>query len=417
MFPGLRSRQRHAAALIAYHAPMANVADVLVVGLGAMGSAALYQAAKLGARAIGIDRFVPPHDRGSSHGDTRITREAIGEGREFVPLVLRSNQIWEDLEAATGRNLLTRNGALVLASQSVSGNHHGSRSFVEDTLAAATEFGIAHEVLHAGEIHRRYPQFRLAGDEVGYFEPRAGFLRPEACIEVQLTLASQLGAKLRTSEIVLDIKQEKHGAVEVKTDRGTYSAARVIVTAGAWLPNLLGREYARHFRIYRQILCWFALAKDFELYSPARLPVFIWIVGNRPRDMLYGFPAVDGPYGGVKIATEQYEATVDPDAVQRAVGDAEIAAMYNEYIAPRFPDVSGECLRVATCLYTVTPDAKFIIDALPDCENVAFASACSGHGFKHSAAIGEALALRALGRGRAVDLSPFRVKRFATRDG
>ncbi len=391
---------------------MAQAADVIVVGLGAMGSAALYQAAKLGARAIGIDRFVPPHDQGSSHGDTRITREAIGEGCEFVPLVLRSNQIWEELEAATGRSLLTRNGALILASQSISGNHHGSRSFVEDTIAAATEFGIAHEVLNADKIRRRYPQFRLAGDEVGYFEPGAGFLRPEACIQAQLGLASQLGATLFTSETVLDIQQASQDGVEVRTDRGTYSAARVIVSVGAWLPNLLGREYARLFRIYRQILCWFALARNFERYAPARLPVFIWIVGNRPRDMLYGFPAIDGSDGGVKIASEQYEATVDPDAVQRTAGDAEIAAMYSEYIAPRFPDVSGDCLRAETCLYTVTPDAKFIIDALPDCENVVFASACSGHGFKHSAAIGEALALRALGRPSAIDLSAFRLERF-----
>ncbi len=178
-------------------ARMPNIADVLVVGLGAVGSAALYQSAKLGARAIGIDRFIPPHDQGSSHGDTRITREAIGEGREFVPLVLRSNQIWEELEAATGRSLLTRNGGLVLASPSMPGDHHGSTSFIQDTIAAATEFGIAHEVLSTNELRSRYPQFRLRGDEIGYFEPGAGFLRPEACIETQLTLATQLGAQSR----------------------------------------------------------------------------------------------------------------------------------------------------------------------------------------------------------------------------
>ena len=396
---------------------MANTADVIVVGLGAMGSAALYQLAKLGARVIGIDRFSPPHDQGSSHGDTRITREAIGEGREFVPLVQRSNQIWEELEAATGRSLLTRNGALVLASQNISGDHHGSTSFVEDTIRAAREFGIAHEVLEAAEIQRRYPQFRLGGDEVGYFEGGAGFLRPEVCIETQLTLARQLGAGVRTSEIVLDIRQGKHGAVEVKTDRETYSAARVIVTAGPWMQKLLGGEYGRYFRVYRQVLCWFPLAKNAEQYSPARFPVFIWIAGNRPRDMLYGFPAIDGPRGGVKIATEQYEATVDPDAVPRTVSNSEVADMYNEYIAPRFPDLSGELLRAATCLYTVTPDAKFIVDTFRDWENVMFVSACSGHGFKHSAAMGEALASWALERPSLINLSPFRLDRFSRRSG
>jgi len=390
---------------------MAKPADVIVVGLGAMGSAALYQAAKLGARVIGIDRFVPPHDHGSSHGETRITREAIGEGREFVPLVQRSNQIWEELEAATGRSLLTRSGALVLASQSISGNHHGSSSFVQDTICAAKEFGIAHEVLDAGEIRRRYPQFKLSGDELGYFEPGAGFLRPEACIETQLALATQLGAKILTLETVLDIRQQG-GVVDVRTDRATYSAARVIVTAGPWIQKLLGSAHQRYFRIYRQVMCWFALARNEERYTSSRFPVFIWIVGNRPRDMLYGFPAIDGPAGGLKIATEQYEATVDPDTVARTIGDSDIAAMHKEYIAPRFPDVSEQCLRAQTCLYAVTPDAKFIVDQFGDCENVMFASACSGHGFKHSAAIGEALALWAVQRTGVVDLSPFRLGRF-----
>src|SRR5271166_2222763 len=168
---------------------MAKAADVLVVGLGAMGSAALYQLAKLGVRAIGIDRFDPPHDRGSSHGETRITRQAIGEGREYVPLVLRSNRIWEELESASGRNLLTRNGALILQPPHIVGDHHGSTSFLADTIAAAKVNSIAHEVMSADEIARRFPQFRLNEEESGYFEPGAGFLRPEACVEAQLNLA------------------------------------------------------------------------------------------------------------------------------------------------------------------------------------------------------------------------------------
>src|SRR5664279_6287621 len=166
---------------------MAIVADIAVIGLGAVGSATLYQAAKLGARVIGIDRFVPPHDQGSSHGETRITRQAIGEGREFGPLVLRSNEIWEELEAATGASLMTRNGGLVLASHDVGGNHHGSRSFLQDTIDAAVEFGIPHETLRADEIRRRFPQFRLTADEEGYFEPGAGFLRPEACVKTPVS--------------------------------------------------------------------------------------------------------------------------------------------------------------------------------------------------------------------------------------
>lgn len=389
--------------------------DILVVGLGAVGSAALYQASKLGARCIGIDRFAPPHDQGSSHGDTRITRQAIGEGKVFVPLVLRSNQVWEEIEAATGRSLMVRNGCLVLASANTPGCHHGSTSFVQDTIDAAREFGIAHEVLSADDVAHRYPQYRLRGDEVGYFEPGAGFLRPEACIDAQLQLARKAGAQIITDETVLEIKPDRNNSLEVRTSRASYSAGQVIVTAGAWIPKLLGADYARFFKIYRQMLCWFRVAKNQSRYTPQQFPVFIWITGNQPRDMMYGFPQIDAN-GGAKIATEQYEATVDPDAVPRDVSPVEIAALYDEYIAPRFPDVSGDCLRSATCLYTVTADAKFVIDEFRDSHNVVFASACSGHGFKHSAAIGEALAQRALRLPTSVDLSPFRLRRFHDRE-
>ncbi len=386
---------------------MTHTADALVIGLGAVGSAALYQASRLGARAIGIDRFSPPHDQGSSHGDTRITRQAIGEGRDFVPLVLRSDQIWQELESKTGRSLVVRNGGLILASPNIPGNHHGSTSFVEDTIAAAREFGIAHDVLKTAELRHRYPQFRLRGDEIGYFESGAGFLRPEACIQAQLELARQSSAQIFANETVERITPSPGGTVEVTTNLRTYSAAHVIVTVGAWIAKLLGEDSAKLFRIYRQTLCWFALAQNCDLYVPGQFPIFIWITGDRPRDMMYGFPAIDGPEGGVKIATEQYEETVDPDLVPRDVAQSEIAAMHTEYIAPRLPDVSGKCLRYTTCLYTVAPDAKFIIDRFSDHENVWFASACSGHGFKHSAAIGEALARQALKLPPLVDLSRF----------
>ena len=385
---------------------MAIVADIVVVGLGAVGSATLYQAAKLGAKVIGIDRFELPHDQGSSHGETRITRQAIGEGREFVPLVLRSNEIWEELEAATGHSLMTRCGGLVLAAPDVGGSHHGSNSFLLDTVNAAKEFGIPHQQLSGDDIRSHFPQFRLTADEVGYFEPGAGFLRPEACIETQIAEAMKLGAQVRTSETVWAVNSTG-GSVEVKTDKVTYSAARVILAAGPWIAKLLPPEYANHFRVYRQTLCWFALQQNFERYSPDHFPVFIWITGNRAQDMLYGFPAIDGPAGGLKVATEHYDDTVDPDAVPREVSDESTSEMYSEYIAPRFPDVVKRCLRTATCLYTVTPDAKFVIDYADADKTILFASACSGHGFKHSAAVGEALAQRALGLPATLDLSAF----------
>ena len=385
---------------------MTTVADIVVVGLGAVGSAALYQSAKLGAKVIGIDRFTPPHDQGSSHGETRITRQAIGEGQEFVPLVLRSNEIWEELEADTGRTLMTRCGGLVLAARGIGGNHHGSSSFLQDTIDAAIAFGIPHERLSSDEVCHRFPQFRVTAGEQGYFEPGAGFLRPEACVETQIQQAQKLGARVVISETVLDVRSHD-GTVAVTTERAKYEAGKVILTAGPWIARFLPSERASDFRVYRQTLCWFGIERKVERYSPQHFPVFIWITGNRVQDMLYGFPAIDGIAGGLKVATESYEATVDPDRVPREVSEESIAAMHREYVAPRFPDISDRCLRTATCLYTVTPDARFVIDYADTSRNILFASACSGHGFKHSAAVGEALAQRALGRPTKVDLSAF----------
>ena len=357
---------------------------------------------------IGIDRFHPPHDLGSSHGETRITRQAIGEGSDYVPLVLRSNQIWEEIEAATGRTLLTRNGALILASPHTAGDHHGSTSFVADTIATARQHQIAHEVLSTAEIRSRFPQFRLEQQETAYYEPGAGFLRPEACIETQLALAAKLGAQIYTGETVLQIEASA-ASVDVATDRNRYSAAQVIVSSGPWIARLLPPPVGRQLQVYRQVMSWFALACHPERYTPEHFPVFIWITGEQPSDMMYGFPAIDGSESGIKVATERYEATVDPDHVEREVKPEETDWLYTKYIADRLPDVSAKCLRSAVCLYTVAPGARFVIDYADDNRRVLFASACSGHGFKHSAAVGEALARRALGFGPLVDVTAFSV--------
>lgn len=400
---------------------MMRSADLVVVGLGAVGSAALYQAARRGMTAIGIDQFAPPHDRGSSHGDTRITRQAIGEGNEFVPLVLRSDEIWNELESATGRNLATRCGCLVLQSPQIASNHHGAVSFIRSTVDAALQFRIAHERLSAQEVRKRFPQFVVNDEEAGYFEPGAGFLRPEACITAQLSEARRLGATIVTGEEALRIIQHPE-SVSVRTTGDHYAGARVILTAGPWIAKLLGHSLrsssgtavsSELFRVFRQTLCWFDVAGHAAQFSPECFPVFIWITGDRPRDMLYGFPAIDGASSGMKVATEQYDETTNPDRVNRDVDPREIAAMHAEYIAPRLPSVSNTCLRYKTCLYTVTPDAKFVIDRVEGCENVWFASACSGHGFKHSAALGEALVQLATGEPPRLDLSPFRMDRFA----
>lgn len=383
--------------------------DTIVLGLGAMGSAALYHLARRGVRALGIDRFSPPHAFGSSHGDTRITRLAIGEGAHYTPLALRSHELWRELETETGEELLIACGGLVLSSGSATSHTH-VESFFDNTLAAARRFGITHELLDAAEIRRRFPQFRVADAERGYLERDAGFLRPERCIAAHLRAARRRGATLRCNERVGAFRASS-GGVGVTTDHGVYSAANLIVAAGAWLPGLVGGDTGRHFTVYRQALFWFEIAGDAKPFAVDRCPVFIWELTGRPQS-IYGFPAVDGARAGVKIASERFDRPSDPDAVDRDVSGDEIAALYRDYVAPYVAGVGPRCLKALTCLYTVTPDFGFVLDRHPAADRVLLASPCSGHGFKHSPAIGEALAAMACGAESRFDLAPFALSRF-----
>ena len=370
-----------------------------------MGSAALYQLTRRGIRAIGIDRFSPPHERGSSHGESRITRQAIGEGEEYVPFALRSHEIWRELEADTGRSLFSAIGGLIIGRRTDAGIH-GHADFVGRTIAAAARFRIEHEVLSPGEVTNRFPQFRLAGDETCYYEPGAGFLRPEGCVAAQLDRARTLGAVVRTGETVTRVTADAT-SVTVVTDAATYAAARVIVTAGAWVPQLLGGAFARVLRVFPQTLYWFA-PDDAAAFAPGRFPIFIWRHGAGDADHFYGFPIVGS---GVKLATEQFARAVDPDEVRPAPSPADSQEMHESQVRGRLVGVSSVCMRAVTCLYTVTPGFGFVIDRHPEWEHVLVASPCSGHGFKHSAAIGEALAERVIHGNSRLDLAPFRLER------
>jgi sarcosine oxidase len=384
--------------------------DVVVVGLGAAGSATAYQLARRGARVLGIDRFSPPHALGSSHGDTRITRLAVGEGAQYTPLVMRSHEIWRELEAATGENLLTITGGLWISSAKRQAETHVA-NFFDNTLAAARRFGIAHELLDAAAIRRRFPQFNVADNEVGYYEPGAGYVRPEACVRAQLVQAGQRGAQLHRDETVESIAQAGDG-VTVTTSRGRYQARRVVVCAGAWLPQLLDADLARHFTITRQVLYWFELREPLRHFAPPALPVWIWELQDR-RNVIYGFPAIDGPAGGLKVATEQYAHHTTPESIAREVGTRECEEMHANLVAPYLPGLGPRCVKAVACMYTATPDFHFLIDRHPRMPDVIVASPCSGHGFKHSAAIGEALAQLALDEPVAMDLGSFSWRRLA----
>lgn len=384
-------------------------ADVIVVGLGAMGSAAAWQLARRGARVLGIDRHAPPHDRGSSHGLTRVTREAVGEGEAYAPLVRRSHAIWRELETALEGDptlpfegpLMTRTGVLVI------GPAGSDTAFVARTRAVAQAFGVPHEALSAAELRRRWPQFHVDDGEAGCFEPGGGVVYPERCIAAQLALARRAGAQLLTDEPVQAVVREG-GVWRVHTARGTHHAAQVLVTAGAWLPGLAaahGLTWARELRVLRQVLHWLkpepGREADFEV---GRCPTFIATRGERYEDTFYGMPLVDGS-GGVKVGTEQFEHDTTPETVVREVAEAETSALIERLVWPRLPGLSGVGLRASACLYTMAADGRFRIGESEP--GLAWVSACSGHGFKHSAALGEALAERVLQDRSTIDLTQF----------
>lgn len=379
--------------------------DVVVAGLGAIGSAATYQLARAGVRVLGLDRYEPPHAFGSTHGDTRITRVAVGEGLAYVPLVQRSHEIWRDLEQRTGVEILSPCGGLVMAPPERVFAMHGSESFLEQTVAAAEAYDIEHELFGTAELAARFPQFALAGEEQGYLEPGAGFVRPERAVEAQLRLARELGATIAVGERVLGY--DDHGSyVTVRTTNETVEASTLMICAGPWVSELVP-ELASAVRIHRQVVFWFDL-RDPTAYPRLRdSPVYIWWPGGDPGDLVYGLPMIDGPSGGAKVASEQYVDETTADDAARAVTTGEIEEMYERRVRHRLPDLSGRCVRARVCLYTVTKDSRFLIDRLPSMPNVIVASPCSGHGFKHSAAIGECLAQLATDGQSTIDLSPF----------
>jgi sarcosine oxidase len=385
--------------------------DVIVVGLGAAGSAAFCHAALSGARVLGIDRFHPPHEFGSSHGETRITRQAIGEGLQFVPLVLRANILWRELEAATGKQLLVQKGGLILTDDAT---HGPGAAFFQQTVEAARQFAIPHQVLSYAEVRDRFPQFAfpVGAEGAANFEPSAGYLYVEKCIAAHLDLATRRGATMHGGEIVTAIVPSS-SHVLVQTEKNSYAASSVILTPGPWMPGWAAQICgltANPFQVYRQILYWLAIGQRQHLFSPERMPVFIWSTASREKNF-YGLPSLDGE--SLKIATEQFDSTTTADAAPVAIGEDHVQSFHRDLVQQRFPDVTAHAVRTMTCFYTMTADHSFVIDSAIDSDRVWFASACSGHGFKHSAAIGEALAQKALGQETALDLSPFARGRLA----
>ncbi len=354
--------------------------DVIVLGLGAMGSAAAQHLAKRHRRVLGIDQFTPPHDKGSSHGGSRMIRQAYWESPNYIPLVLRSYELWEQLERDTSQRLLNITGGVILGP--------ADSPLVTRGIAAAQQHGISCSVYSPREIRERFPAIHPLEGDVAVHEERAGYLFPEECIRAQLTVSARHGADLRFEERVQDWSADSSG-VSVTTNRAAYQAEHLVIAAGPWAGEAL--RGVLPLKVTRQVVAWIQPRGGIEHFLAARFPVFLSESphGGPPG---YGFPAIDGPDGGVKAAVHGSDIECTPDTVDREIHEADLVNV-SQNLAARFPALgAGKIMRAQTCLYTMTPDEHFVIGHLPGFETVTIACGFSGHGFKFAPVVGEILA-------------------------
>jgi len=364
-------------------------AEVVVVGLGATGAAALDALARRGVEVLGIDQFHPPHALGSSHGRSRIIREAYYESPAYVPLVQAAYEGWARLAEDSGQPLLRQTGGLMLGSPA-SSLIHGARE-------SADRHGLSYRWLEGKELSRRVPDFRLEPGTVGLFEPRAGILDPESCITALLTRAAAAGARILAGTNVARWRRAGDG-FEVETSRGTVSCGSVVLAAGPWLPSLLGK-LRMPLSVERQVMLWFRPGTD--RFDAARLPVFLW--EWMTDHLFYGIPDTGA---GLKVARHHEGEVVSPESIERKVGSGDIEQV-RELLRRFIPLADGPPVDAATCLYTNTPDHHFVLGPHPGEPRVILASPCSGHGFKFAVAVGEVVSGLVLDGGTRFDIGPF----------
>jgi sarcosine oxidase len=358
--------------------------DVIVLGLGGMGSAAAHHLSARGARVLGLEKFGPVHSRGSSHGGSRITRQSYFEDPAYVPLLLRAYELYEDLEKATGREIATLCGGVMVG-------RPDSRT-VAGSLLSARRWDLPHDLLDAAEIRRRFPTLTPEDDEVALYEARAGLVRPENTVAAHLQLATRRGADLHYEEPVTRWEPYRDG-VRVHTPENTYTAGQLVICPGAWAPRLLD-DLGVPFTIERQIMYWFQPHGGTARFAPAHHPVYIW--EDATGSQVYGFPAIDGPDLGAKVAFFRKGTVCTPETIDRTVHDHEVTAMADR-MSRHLPALPGRFLKAATCMYSNTPDEHFVIARHPaHPENVTVACGFSGHGFKFVPVVGEILADLAL---------------------
>lgn len=355
--------------------------DVIVIGLGGMGSATVYQLAQRGQHVLGLEQFTSPHNRGSSHGKSRIIRQAYFEHPSYVPLVLRAYELWQQLEQETEQSILSLTGGLMLGGV--------NSTIVQGSLHSAQKHGLAYELLDTADIHKRFPVLSPDPDTVAVYEPNAGFVRPEIAISAYLDRATQLGATLHFEETVLDWTATDQG-VQVITTSNQYKAAKLVIAPGAWATQMLKLDLP--LVVERQVLYWFEPISHAEQFNPGCLPIYVW--ETQDGTQFYGFPAHGNLDEGIKIAffrTRQAQQTCTPTTIDRTVHKYEIERM-RECLAQYIPTLNGRLVNTTTCMYTNTPDEHFVIGLHPHYAQVVIASPCSGHGFKFASVVGEILA-------------------------
>lgn len=356
---------------------MTNTFDLIVAGCGGFGSSVMLHAAKRGMRVLGLDQFPIAHDRGSSHGDTRIIRQAYFEHPDYVPLLLRAYDLWRELEAESGRSLMQICGLLEVGPP--------TGEVVTGVRLAAQLHGLPIENFSAAEIRHRFPGFAVDESFEGVFETTGGYLRVEDCVRTHIELALKHGALHEVASVRSWTSNDQ--AVTVTTDRATYSAANLVVTPGAWATSVLGPAAGLpQLHVRRKVLAW----------SPVISPVYNEVQGGGgflfelPTGVFYGFPSIDGRT--LKFAEHSGGETVaDPLSVDRSLRESDVRPLLN-FARNHLPDVEPSICRHAVCLYTMTPDSNFIVDRHREFENVWYGVGFSGHGFKFTSAIGEALA-------------------------
>jgi sarcosine oxidase len=376
---------------------LTNNYDVIIAGLGAMGSAAACHLAKRGRRVLGLDRFQPPHQSGSSHGSTRIIREAYFEHPLYVPLVQRAYELWMELEKEAGRQLLLQTGGLML------GEPGGV--LVRGAQRSAEEHHLLYKLLSAAEVRRQFPGFKPADNMVAVWEPRAGILFPDLAIKTHLELAARHGADLRFNAQVLEWQPQNDGVL-VRTGSDTYHAKQLLLSVGAWTSSLLG-DLDLPLTVERQVMCWFEPSLQADMFQPQHCPIFI--CEHEPRRFFYGFPDIGD---GVKIGVHHEGASSSPDRLDREIKQYETETA-RDVLRGLLPDAAGMLRSSVVCMYTNTPDEHFLFDYHPRYPQVLIASPCSGHGFKFSPVIGELAARLFCGGKSPFDLSLFKLGRFA----